>query len=120
MKRWHVGDESLNRLVGTAAMVALASIWLCVAAGLFFGFLERFVSWDVFVNFFWVLIYVGLPLAVLLGWYAVYRVWKRYFYRKSIANIRQIIRLLGSLVFVALVAFCTYLLVLVVSYVVSR
>jgi hypothetical protein len=67
-----------------------------------------------------VVVYGGLPLGVALGWYAVYRLWKQYFYRKPIANARQIIRLLGSLLFVALVAFSTYLFFVMVSYVLTH
>jgi len=53
-----------------------------------------------------------LPLIAALGWYAIYRVWKQYFRHKPVASVRQIIRLIGYALFVAAVAFCTYLLFL--------
>ena len=120
MKRWHVGEEGLNRLVGTFALVALASLWLCVAVGLLSAFLSAFVSFDVEVFLLQVIVYVGFPLAVALGWYMVYRLWKQYFYRKPVAKAPQIIKLLGSLLFVALVALGTYLLFVMVSYAVTH
>ncbi len=116
MKRLQVGEERLNALVGTVALVVMALMALCLAVPAFFAFVGRFVFVDPFV----VVVYGGLPLGVALGWFAVYRLWKQYFYRKPIANARQIIRLLGSLLFVSLVGFSTYLLFLMVSYVVTR
>ncbi len=122
MKRWRVGDEGLNRLVGIFALVALASLWLCVAVGLYFGFADLLFTLvdpsgdlSVFLN---PVLYVGLLLGVALGWYAVYRLWNQYFYRKSIATARQIVGLLSFLLFIALVAFCTCSLFVMLVYVV--
>jgi len=116
MMRWHVDEIGLNVLVGTVALVVMALIALCVAVPAFFAFVGQFVFVDPFV----VVVYGGLPLGVALGWYAVYRLWKQDFYRKPLANARQIIRLLVSLLFVALVTFSTYLLLLMVSSVVTH
>jgi hypothetical protein len=123
MKRLRVGDEGLNRLAGIVALVVLASLWLCVAAGLFFGLLSvlsTFVDVSVFLNpTLDTVLYVGFPLGVALGWYAVYRLWKQCLYYNPLSSARQIIKLFSFLLFIALVAFCTCLLFVMVVYVVA-
>jgi len=105
-----VTDEDLNFLVGSVALVVMWSIVLCV----WLGILETLLQNNQY------LILLGcLTLTSGLGWYAVYGAWKRYFRRKSLANVQLIIRLVGYAILVTFAGFCTFLLFLFVYFAVT-